>query len=147
MTLKKTQPSVKTLGFTKHLKDVQKGKHEALIQLLYTFKTNMTDDLRNSIVANGVNATLIDNIIGYADAFKQASVKQETLKESTKEITKEVADTFNAIYDEIIGLCKKASNYYQYEPLKKEQFTFSKVIDNLGATRKIAEKTVVQPVS
>ena len=138
---------LKTLGFAKHLKGVQKGNQEALIQLLYAFKTNITDALRQNITAKGLSASLIDNIIGYADTFKQANITQETFKGSTKEITKEVSDSFNAIYDEIIGICKKASNYYQYEPLKKEQFTFSKVIDNLGAARKVAEKLETQPSS
>jgi hypothetical protein len=40
-----------------------------------------------------------------------------------------------------------ASNYYQYEPLKKEQFTFGKSIDNLGAARKAAEKADIQAVA
>lgn len=138
---------LKTLGFAKHLRSVQKGNQESLIQLLYAFKTNMTESLRLEITGKGMNASLIDNIVGYADTFKQANVTQETFKESTKEVTKEVSVSFNAIYDEIIGICKKASNYYQYEPLKKEQFTFSKVIDNLGAARKVAEKTEIQQSS
>src|SRR3989304_6809525 len=124
---------LKNLGFAKHLRGVQKGNQESLIQLLYQFKTNMSETLRQEIIAKGLNATLIDNIIGYADTFKQANVTQETFKGSTKEITQEVTDVFNAIYDEIIGICKKASNYYQYEPLKKEQFTFAKALSNLGA--------------
>jgi len=132
---------LKTLGFAKHLRGVQNSNQEALIQLLYTFKTNLTDTLRQEITAKGMNTALIDKVIGYADTFKQANITQESFKESTKEITKEVSDSFNAIYDEIIGICKKASNYYQYEPLKKEQFTFSKAIDNLGAARKISDKT------
>jgi len=135
---------LKTLGFSKHLRGVQKGNQEALVQLLYVFKRNMTDSLRQKITSKGMNASLIDNIIGYADRFKQANVTQETFKETTKEVTKEVADIFNTIYDEIIGICKKASNFYQYEPLKKEQFTFSKVIDNLGAARKVTEKSETQ---
>lgn len=129
---------LKTLGFAKHLRGVQKGNQESLIQLLYQFKTNLTDTLRQEITAKGINAALLDNIIGYADTFKQANVTQETFKGSTKEITQEVADVFNAIYDEIIGICKKASNYYQYEPLKKEQFTFAKALSNLGAASKVA---------
>jgi len=80
----------------------------------------MTDLLRKEIAAKGMNVSLIDNIIGYADTFKKANVTQETFKESTKEISKEVSDSFNAIYDEIIGICKKASNYFHYEPLKIE---------------------------
>lgn len=135
---------LKTLGFAKHLRGVQKGNQESLIQLLYQFKTNMTETLRQEITAKGINIALLDNIIGYADTFKQANVTQETLKGSTKEITQEVTDVFNAIYDEIIGICKKASNYYQYEPLKKEQFTFAKALSNLGAAAKVAGKETSQ---
>ncbi|NJK95311.1 MAG: hypothetical protein HC905_10695 [Bacteroidales bacterium] len=131
---------LKTLGFAKHLRGVQKGNQESLIQLLYQFKTNMSETLRQVIIAKGLSTTLIDNIIGYADTFKQANVTQESFKGSTKEITQEVTDVFNDIYDEIIGICKKASNYYQYEPLKKEQFTFAKALSNLGAASKIAGK-------
>jgi hypothetical protein len=127
---------LKTLGFAKHLRDVQKGNQESLIQLLYQFKTNMSDTLRQEITAKGLSASLIDNIIGYSDTFKQANVTQETFKSSTKEVTQEVRDVFNSIYDEIIAICKIASNYYKYEPLKKEQFTFTKALSNLGTSAK-----------
>ena len=124
-----------TLGFTKHLKGVQKGNQESLVQILYAFKNNMTDSIRNQITAKGLSDALIGNIVGYAIAFMDANSSQESLKLSTKEITKEVVDVFNGIYDEIIGICKKVSNYYQYDAVKKEQFTFSKVIGNLGSSR------------
>jgi hypothetical protein len=138
---------LKSLGFTKHLRDVQKSNQEALLQLLYSFRTNMSDSLRKEITAKGMNVSLIDNIIGYADIFKQANTTQENLKVTSKEISKEASDTFNAIYDEIIGICKKASNYFHYEPLKIEQFTFSRVLANLGATRRVApESAAPQPV-
>jgi hypothetical protein len=134
----KNEPSrrdeiLNTLGFTSHLKGVQKDNQESLIELLYQFKTNMDEPLKLEITGKGMAPALIDNITGYADTFMQANVAQETFKGSTKEITQEVIDTFNAVYDEIIGICKIASNYYQYEPLKKEQFTFSKVLARLGA--------------
>lgn len=130
---------LKTLGFTQYLRSVQKGNQESLIQLLYQFKTNMNDSLRQDITAKGMSPALIDNIIGYADVFIAANVTQETFKGSTKEITQEVIDVFNKIYNEIIGICKIAAVYYQYEPLKKEQFTFTKAIANLGATAKVAQ--------
>ena len=123
---------LKTLGFAEFLRGVQKGDQESLIQFLYAFKTNMTAELKAEITAKGLNPELIDNITGYADTFTDADVAQESFKGTTKEITQEVIDVFNAIYDEIIGICKKASKYYQYEPLKKEQFTFAKVLSNLG---------------
>lgn len=130
-----------TLGFSKYLKNVQKGNQEALIQLLYTFKKNITDSLRNQVTDKGLSGTLIDKIVEYAGTFNEANVNQEGLKQTTKEISKEVADVFNAIYDEIIGISKKVSSYYQYDAVKKEQFTFSKVIGNLGSARKTPVET------
>ena len=109
-----------TLGFSKHLRDVQKNNQESLIQLLYAFKKNMTDTLRNQIADKGLSGTLIDKIMDYAETFKDANANQEGLKQTTKEISKEVVGVFNGIYDEIIGICKKASNYYQFDAVKKE---------------------------
>ena len=101
----------------------------------------MTDSLRNQITDKGLSGILIDKIIGYAETFKEANVNQEGLKQTTKEVSKEVIDVFNGIYDEIIGICKKVSNYYQFDAVKQEQFTFSKVVGNLGSARKAPVET------
>ncbi|MBN1252680.1 MAG: hypothetical protein JXA16_11130 [Bacteroidales bacterium] len=134
---KKKTEILKNLGFAKLLRDVQKGNQESLIELLFTFKRHMNDKLKNEIIAKGTDVKLIDQIIGYADVLKLADVTQEALKGTTKEITTEAIQVFNEIYDEIIGICKIASNYYMYEPLKKEQFSFTKVVSNMSATKKI----------
>ncbi len=128
---------LKKLGFDKNLRSVQKGDQEALIQLLYTFKKGMTDELKTQITEKGTNPALIERIVGYADQLKEANVSQETLKETTKNVSEEAVGVFNGIYDELVGICKIASNFYQYEPLKKEQFTFSKVVANMNAAKKV----------
>lgn len=149
----KAEPAVRDeiltlLGFTQFLRGVQKGNQQSLIQLLYTFKTNMTETLRTQVISKGMSPALIDNIMGYAATFAGANVNQESLKLSTKEITEEARQIFNSIYDEIIGICKKASVFYQYNPVKKEQFTFSKVAKNLGSAHSPAnENTAPAPVS
>ena len=137
----------KILGFDRHIRLVQRGNQESLVQLLYTFKTNMSESLRTEITSRGLSDSLITKIIDYAATFTQANVTQETSKETSKELTQEVIDSFNDIYSELIGICKKASAYYRYEPLKKEQFTFSKVIKNLGVTRKVTENATEEVVS
>ena len=126
---------LKKLGFDKNLRAVQKGDQEALIQLLYTFKKGLTDELRTQITEKGTNPALIDRIVGYADQLKDANVSQETLKETTKVVSEEAVNVFNEIYDEIVGICKIASIFFQYEPLKKEQFTFKKVVSNMNAAK------------
>jgi hypothetical protein len=127
---------LKTLGFSRHLREVQTGNQESLIQLLHTFRQNMNDSIRKAIAEKGLNQALIDNIIAYASNFENANITQETFKSSSKVVTKEVSDSFNSIYDEIIGICKKVASFYHYEPLKAEQFTFKKVLKNLGSARK-----------
>lgn len=136
---KEAKEILKNLGFDRHLRDVQKGDQEALIQLLYSFNKGLTDELKTQITEKGTNPALIDRIIAYADQLKEANVSQESLKETTKVISEEAVLVFNSIYEEIVGICKIASSFYQYEPLKKEQFTFSKVIANMNAARKISE--------
>lgn len=85
-----------------------------------------------------MNPSLIENIAGFADAVKEANVTQESLKGKTRKITHEAAEVFIGIYSEIIGICKIASKYYQNDPVKKEQFTFSKIVANLNATKKVS---------
>jgi len=136
---KRAKEILKKLGFIKNLRAVQNGDQEALIQLLYSFKKGLTDGLKTQITEKGTNPELLDRIIGYTDQLKEANVSQETLKETTKIISDEAVGIFNNIYVEIAGICKIASNFYLYEPLKKAQFTFSKVVSNMNVTRKVSE--------
>ncbi len=129
---------LKQLGFVKNLRHVQKGNQESLIQLLYTFKSNLTSELRTSIIEKGTNPILLDRVITYADDLKDANVSQETMKETSKALSEEAITVLNGIYTEIMGICKIAANYYHYEPLKKEQFTISKVVSNMGNATKVS---------
>lgn len=133
----KLKEMLKNLGFEKNLRKVHNSDQEALIELLYAFKKGMNNSLKSEIVAKGTNPELIDRIIGYADLMKSANISQETQKETTKAVSEEATNTFNEIYTEIIGVCKIASSFYQYDTLKKEQFTFGKVLSNMNASRKV----------
>jgi|WetSurMetagenome_2_1015567.scaffolds.fasta_scaffold199260_2 hypothetical protein len=125
-----------TLGFTFFSSKGAKANQEELVQLLVTFKTNLTDTLRQEIIAAGMNDTLIKRILGYAETYRQANVLQESLKSSTKDITGDMVETFNQIYHEIIVICKTGSKYYRSEPLKRERFNFAKMLANMGTGRK-----------
>ena len=133
----KLKEMIKNLGFEKNFRKVQNSDQEGLIELLYAFKKGMTEELKTEIVAKGTNPQLIDSIIGYADQMSQANVSQETKKETSKAVTQEARISFNQIYTEIIGVCKIASSFYQYDALKKELFTFGKVLSNMNAPRKV----------
>jgi len=119
------------LGFTAHLKDVQDGDQEALIELLTKFKENIGTH-QADIVAKGMAVALITNIIGYADTLKNANVTQETAKGSRKTITDAALTEFNAIYEIISGVCKICFNFYKDDKPRQDMFSFSKVVRNMN---------------
>lgn len=123
---------LKELGLAK---DIHKLSQEQLIELLYAFQKGINRQTRGQIIEKGTNPALIDSIMGYASQLQEANLSQEGLKSSSKEVSQEAVDTFNAIYGEVMGICKIAAKIYQDEPLKKEQFTFSKVVKKMGTSK------------
>lgn len=123
------------LGFKDYLKAVQKGNQEALINLLYQFKTNLDTDLKNDIKTKGININAIDAILSFADTIKDTNVNQEKAKSGKKTTTINYITEFNGIYDEVIAIAKIASNFCKNNPTLKEQFSFSKIAKALSASK------------
>ena len=130
---------LKTLGLNINIHSINQ---EGLIQLLYSFKKGMTPNLMTAMTQKGTNPVLIDGIIAYANQLQQANLSQESLKSMTQEVSKEAIDTFNGIYSEVIGIGKIASKFYQNDRLKKDQFTFTKVVKKMGIAPKKEEEPV-----
>lgn len=130
------QTEIRTqLGFTAHHKEAQNGSQEALVQLLYNFRTNLTTTLKNEIVAKGTAPAILDQIMTYADTLKNANITQETFKGAKKEITADSINFFNEIYDEVISIGKISTKFYKDEPVKKELFSFAKINKALGVQK------------
>jgi hypothetical protein len=124
------------LGFTAYHKEAQKGDQEALINLLFQFKTSLTATLKTEISTKGTSATLLDTIAGYAVTLKNADINQETFKGNKKTITAVALKEFNEIYDQVISICKIASKFYKDEPHLQAQFSYAKVAKALNITKK-----------
>jgi hypothetical protein len=137
-TVKQTE-ILTQLGFTTYHKEAQNGDQEALVQLLYKFKTNLSNSLRQEIVNKGTAIAILDKITTYADSLKKADITQETFKGTRKEITKEAIDFFNDIYDDVISIAKIATKFYKDQPTKKELFSFSKINKSLSAQKTTTE--------
>ena len=123
------------LGFSAHHKEAQNGDQEALVQLLYKFKANLTTTLKTEIVDKGTAPATLDQVTAYADTLKNADVTQEIFKGSRKEITKEGISIFNDIYDEVISIAKIATKFYKGEPTKRALFSFAKINKTLGTQK------------
>ena len=122
---------LKGLGFESS-QSVSSQSQEKTVLHLHAFRQGMSDELKTSITSKGISVGLIDQIIGYSTTLTEAEAKQEGLKESTKLLTEGSIIAFNSMYDEIIGICKIASQFYSDNPVKKELFTFSQILSTLS---------------
>ncbi|MBM6497923.1 hypothetical protein [Flavobacterium macrobrachii] len=125
-----------TLGFNAHYKAVQSKDQEALISLLFQFKTNLTPNLRTKITDQGTAPATLDAIIAHAEQLKNANITQEGFKGTRKEITAEALTAFNAIYDKVINIAVISAKFYKDKPELKDQFSFTKVKNKLNLTKK-----------
>ena len=130
---------LKQLGLNTSFGKIQNSSQEELVHLLVEIKKNMTDSLKEEIMSKGIGAGLIDSLIAAADNLNTANLTQESLKETTKLDNHDLIESFNDIYFEIMGICAVATRFYRYEPLKKEQFVFSRVAAKLGGARTSSE--------
>lgn len=136
---------LKQLGFTDYYVKASSKDQEALINLLFQYKTNLTPSLKAEIVDKGTTQAALDEIIIYANTLKDADVLQEGTKGTRKEITNEAILAFNEIYSTVSSIAIIAAKFYKAEPVKKDQFTFSKVSKALN--RVAAPKNTVPPAA
>ena len=125
---------LKQLGFTDYYAKASSKDQEALINLLFQYKTNLTPSLKDEIVARGTAQAALDEIIVYANKLKDADVLQEGTKGTRKEITNEAIQVFNEIYSTVSSIAVIAAKFYKEQPVKKDQFNFSKVSKALNRT-------------
>jgi hypothetical protein len=121
------------LGLTTYHKAAQKGDQEGLVNLLFQFKTNLSDPLKADIVEKGTALATLDSIVGYANTLKASNINQESFKGTRKEITDEAIIAFNDIYDQVISIAKIASNFFKKDKTKQQLFSYSKVVATLNS--------------
>lgn len=114
---------------------------EALVNLLFTYKGNLTPDLKTEIVAKGVSENLMNNIIAQAEILKSSNVVQEFHKGTRKIFTAEATDAFNSLYNQAISICVISRDLFKGDKERQDLFSFSKVSKNMNH-RQIPTETV-----
>lgn len=120
-----------TLGYNTHWKSAQAKDQEALIQLLYQFKTNLTTTIRTEIVAKGIADATLTQILDAADDLMAANVSQETIKQSRKAVTDAGITEFNKIYDKAISIARISRRFFKDSTAIQDQFSYAKILKNL----------------
>ncbi|GET30776.1 hypothetical protein [Prolixibacter sp. SD074] len=103
------------------------------IDLVITFRNNLTEELRTDMEAHGVNADRLDRIIGYADTLNQANVTQESLKGSTRLDTVQLVTKLNAVYAQAMDIGAIGKQLFKNDKAKRDLFVFSKLVRMQGS--------------
>lgn len=124
------------LGFTAHLKNVQKKDQEALIELLFKFSLNLTPPLNAEITAKGIDQNLILAIKQSAQTLKDSNINQEAFKTNRPNISAAAVKEFNEIYEQVIAIAKIARKFFAENKTKADQFSYAKIIKALNVSSK-----------
>lgn len=124
------------LGFTTYWQRARKKDQEALIDLLFRFKTNLTPELRARMIAHGTMAADIDNLIAKADLLKVTDASQEFQKMHRPLATEEAIMAFNAIYSKVMSVAKMATVFFKGSSTHQNLFNFTKISKNISIPKR-----------
>jgi hypothetical protein len=134
-----------SLGYQSYYPKASKGNsQEGLIANLVSFSNGMTPELKEKVTSKGLKPELVDRILSYSQNLKDANTVQEVLKQSTRKISREALEVFNGIYTEILGICKIIYRGHTFDPILREQFSFTNVARNMTFAGKREESTPAQ---
>jgi hypothetical protein len=117
-------------GYADYFSDAKNGDHISMCRFLMKFSENVDDDTRKKIVAKGTVDSVFNKILRSAEEIKQFEECFEALEGET-EINTYGQKEISAIYKTIQGICRIAIAYYQFDPIKRDQFNFYKTLVNL----------------
>ncbi len=117
-------------GYTEFFSDAKNGDHLSLHKFLTTFANNLDAETRRKLISKNTPDTVIDKILNCAKQITKFTECFEALEGDTQLNTygqKEVKEIYEAIQD----ISRIAMAYYQFDPVKRDQFNFYKVLVNL----------------
>jgi hypothetical protein len=116
------------------------SKQSSYVDIMLTLKNNLTAAVKAELVAAGANPTAIDALLLQATQLVEANDKQELLKVTRKDVNTVNVEELNAIYDEVISVCKLATTYFVGNSTLLEQFNFTKALKAQGYVPPVRKK-------
>ena len=117
-------------GYSEYFSDAKNGDHVSMCRFLMKFSENLDNETRLKIVAKGTVDSIFEKILRSAEEIKQFEECFEAL-EGEAEINTYGQKEISGIYKTIQGICRIAIAYYQFDPVKRDQFNFYKTLVNL----------------
>lgn len=118
------------LGYTEYFSDAKNGDHLSLHKFLTTFAKNLDDETRKKIISKNTPETVMEKILDCAQQITKFTRCFEAL-EGDAHLNSYGQKEVREIYETIQDISRIAMAYYQFDPVKRDQFNFYKVLTNL----------------
>lgn len=119
------------LGYNDLYSEAKNGDYRSLFLLTKTFHENMTPAIREKLISRTIPAVLIDRVDAYHHEMKDYVTCFDLIKGSMK-LSEEGKHVINDIFSEIKDICRVVSTYYMLNSVKRDQFSFFRVMHNLN---------------
>ena len=121
------------LGYNDYFSDAKNGDYHSLYFLLETMHKNMNAELKAMLTSKTIPVSLIDKILTYDNLLHEFRSCFDLINASTL-LSDEGKKVVNAIFSEIKDICRVATAYYLFDPVKRDQFCFFRVMTGLKKT-------------
>lgn len=118
------------LGYNDYFSDSKNGDHYSMFRFVKTFAGNLTPELREKILAGGLDPHILDRILENAvelDNFSECF----SLMNDKNIISDEDQQNIEKLYSEVRDISRLATAYFYFDPQKREAFNFFKALRNL----------------
>jgi len=116
------------LGFHAFYTAAARGTQYAMGQLLSRLDNNLTPGIEAELIGKGLPQPRILALRKYAAIYTNTNIKQEGNKDARKEGTDANVKELNAVYTEIISICKLAQLVFKRFHVVHDSFVFTKVV-------------------
>lgn len=120
----------KKQGYTEYFSDAKNGDHLSLHKFLTTFAKNLDNDTRKKIESKNTPESVIEKIQDCAREITKFTECFEAL-EGDAHLNSYGKKEVQEIYETIQDISRIAMAYFQFDPVKRDQFNFYKVLVNL----------------
>lgn len=121
------------LGYNDYFSDAKNGDYHSLYFLLEVLHKNMTLELKQTIISKTIPLTLVDKILTYDNRLHEFKSCFDLINAS-EQLSAEGKEIINDIFSEIKDICRVATAYYLFDPVKRDLFCFFRVMIGLKKT-------------
>lgn len=118
------------LGYNDFFSDAKNGDHSSMYRFVKVFADNLTPELREKILAKGLDPHIVDRIVENALELEKFSECFHLMNGKSEISSADQAD-IEQLYSEVRDISRIATAYYYFDPIKREAFNFFKALRNM----------------